>query len=322
MSYVVTGCTGHIGNNLVRYLVGQHEDVKVLVRRVDKSIDALNVEYAIGDIFNKEFLNNHINQGDIVIHLAGIIDIKNKLEKETNEINFIGTKTITDVCLEKKVKHYVYCSSVDAIYKENEDDEILEPTKMEPDKFSWNYPKSKAKATEYVLNKMNESHDTNISIVYPSAVFGIHDYKPSYVGKVIMDAINGKMEFGVKGGYNFIDVIDVVKAIYQASLKTENGSYILSGNNVTVFEMYDTINKALGKKKKVWKIPLFIAKMAIPFVPYLSNFTFLTLLENHNYNNNKAKEELGLVVTPFEDTVKNTVEWFKENLNEFKRKSK
>lgn len=319
MSYVVTGCTGHIGNNLVRYLIEQNEDVRVLVRRVDKSIASLKVEFVIGDIFNEEFLNSHINEGDIVIHLAGIIDIKNKLAKETNEINFIGTKTITDVCITKKVKHYVYCSSVDAIYKENEFDKINEPTKMEPDKFNWNYSKSKAKATEYVLNKMNESSNTHISIVYPSAVFGIHDYKPSYVGKVIIDAIKGKMEFGIKGGYNFIDVRDVVKAIYQASLKNENGSYILSGNNVTVFEMYDTINKALGKKKKVWKIPLFIAKMAIPFVPYLSNFTFLTLLENHNYDNTKAKEELGLVVTPFEDTVNVTVEWFKQNINEFRR---
>lgn len=317
MSYVVTGCTGHIGNNLVKFLLKKNEKVKVLIRKIDKSIASLNVEYGVGDIFNKEFLNQHISEGDIVIHLAGIIDIKNKLYNETNEINFIGTKTITDICIEKKVKHYIYCSSVDAIYKENEFDKITEPVKMEPDKFKWNYPRSKAKATEYVMNKMNEDIDMKISIIYPSAVFGINDYKPSYVGKVILDVIAGKMEFGVKGGYNFVDVKDVVKAIYKASLRNENGSYILSGNNVTVFEMYDTINKVVGKKKKVWKIPLFIAKMAIPFVPYLSNFTFLTLLENHNYDNSKAINELDFLVTPFEKSVKETVEWFKQNINEF-----
>ncbi len=310
MAYVVTGCTGHIGNNLVRYLISQNEKVRVLVRRIDKSIENLNVEYVIGDIFNQKFLEQNIFENDIVIHLAGIIDIKNKLGEETYAINYLGTKTITNVCINKKVAHFIYCSSVDAIYKETESEVIKEPTKMECDLFKWNYPKTKALATKYVLEKMEDSNIT-ISIVYPSAVFGINDYKPSYVGKVICDALKGKMEFGVKGGYNFIDVLDVVKAIYKASLLKENGSYILSGNNVTVFEMYEAINKAIGKKRKIWKIPLFIAKMAIPFVPYLSNFTFLTLLENHNYDNTEAVNKLGLEIKPFEESIKETVEWFK-----------
>ena len=56
---------------------------------------------------------------------------------------------------------------------------------------------------------------------------------------------------------------------------------------------------------------MFIAKMAIPFVPYLSKFTFDTLQENHNYDNSHAMNELNLILTPFEETISKTVEWFK-----------
>ena len=107
MAYVITGATGHIGNNLVRRLIQNNEDVKVLVRRIDKSIENLNIKYCVGDIFNEDFLNQNIDPDDIVIHLAGIIDIKNKLKEETNKINYIGTVTITDVCIRKKVKKYI-----------------------------------------------------------------------------------------------------------------------------------------------------------------------------------------------------------------------
>lgn len=39
MAYVVTGATGHIGNNLVKRLIGLNQKVRILTRRVDESID-------------------------------------------------------------------------------------------------------------------------------------------------------------------------------------------------------------------------------------------------------------------------------------------
>ena len=50
MAYVVTGATGHIGNNLVKRLIGLNQKVRILTRRVDESIDNLQAEYKIGDV--------------------------------------------------------------------------------------------------------------------------------------------------------------------------------------------------------------------------------------------------------------------------------
>lgn len=319
MAYVIIGATGHIGNNLVRMLVEESQEVKVLVRKIDRSIENLNVTYIVGDVLNKEFLLKNINKNDIVIHLAGIIDIKNKLQKETNDINYLGTVKVVNASIEKNAKRLVYLSTVDCIYKDTMDEVVKEPTRMRVEMFNQNYPISKAKATEYVMRKMNEKHNTTIAIVYPSCVFGINDYKPSAIGRVILDSINGKMQFGINGGYNFIDVVDLVKAIITLSKMDNNDSYILSGYNITVRKMYETINKVLGVNKKIRNVPMFLVKLAIPFVSYLSNFTLKTITENCNYDNSKAVEELGFSLTSFEESMKNTIEWFKDNLEYFKK---
>ena len=149
MAYIITGATGHIGNNLVRKLISLNQEVKVLVRKIDRSIENLPIEYCVGNIFNEEFLNTHITSNDIVIHLAGIIDIKNKNKEQVYKINYEGANLIANICLNKKVKKYIFCSSVDALeMKKNE--YIKEPEYIDIDKIEGNYGKSKALATTYL----------------------------------------------------------------------------------------------------------------------------------------------------------------------------
>ena len=55
---IVTGATGHIGNVLVRELLKQGEQVRVLIRpgSTELPLDGLNVEKVYGDIRNIEDL--------------------------------------------------------------------------------------------------------------------------------------------------------------------------------------------------------------------------------------------------------------------------
>ena len=252
MAYVVTGATGHIGNNLVKKLIELDKDVVILARKIDDSIKDLKAKYVIGDIFDEEFLRQNIFKDDIVFHLAGVIDIKNNKKDQTLKINFEGTKIITDICIEKEVKQYVYFSTVDCIYKEN-NEKIYEPIDIYPEKFKDNYSYSKALATKYVMEQQKINPNININILYPSAVIGINDYKPSAIGKVVQDIIKGKMQFGISGGYNFIDVEDVVKATISVVENNKTGDYLLIGHNISVIELYKITNKTLGRKK----LPIF-----------------------------------------------------------------
>lgn len=317
MAYIITGATGHIGNNLIKQLIEENKNVTILARKIDDSIKNLNATYKIGDIFDKSFLEEVITKDDIVIHLAGVIDIKNNQKELTLKINYEGTKTITDVCIEKKVKRFVYFSTVDCIYKEN-DEEIFEPQSINPEKFSDNYSYSKALATKYVFECRDKQKDVPINILYPSAVIGKNDFKPSSIGKVIKDIIKGKLQFGVKGGYNFVDIDDIVKSTINLCEKEVEGDFLLTGHDVSVYELYDITNKHLGRNKKTFKIPLFIVKLFIPFIPYLSKFVLKTIVENHNYNNSKMKNELGVIPVSFDETIDKTINFFKGVENEKK----
>lgn len=312
MAYIITGATGHIGNNVARFLINNNYDVKLLVRKIDKSIEHLNADIIVGNIFDEEFLLNNINENDVVIHLAGVIDIKNNKKEATLKINYEGTKKILDVSIKKNVRRFIYFSTVDCIYKE-ENEVIHEPNYIYPEKFTDNYSKSKALATQYVMNKREEQNNVKINILYPSAVIGINDYKPSAIGKVILDIINNKMQFGIKGGYNFVDVEDISLSTVNIIKYNIDGDFLLTGTPVSIYEFYDITNRVLNRNKKTIKIPLFIVKLFIPFVPYLSKFVIKTINENYNYNNSKMKEILKVDNTPFIKTIENSVKFFKEN---------
>lgn len=294
MAYVITGATGHIGNNLARSLIQNHKEVVILTRRMDRAIEGLHAKFIVGDIFDDSFLDNHIREMD-----------------ETYKINYELTKKLVDICMNKNIERFIYFSSVDCIYKKN-DEKVVEPEEIFADKFSDNYSHTKALATSYVLKMRRLYPNIKINILYPSAVIGKNDYKPSSIGKVVKDILDRKMQFGVKGGYNFIDVDDVVKATEIVIDKKIDGDFLLTGFPVTIYEFYQIVNKHLGRKKRIWKIPLFVAYLCIPFVPYLSKFVLKTINENYNYDNRKLKDILGLSLTDFDDTIDKTIKFFKE----------
>lgn len=310
MAFIITGATGHIGNNLVKKLISLNKEVKVLVRKIDKSIENLPIKYIVGNVFDFDFLNNNITSEDIVIHLAGIIDIKNKNKEQVFKINYEGANLLTDICLQKNVKKYIYCSSVDAI-EMKKGSLVKEPDQINIDNIKGNYGKSKALATIYVKKIMKENPSFNASIVYPSAVIGPNDWKPSAIGKMIQDSIDKKMQFGIKGGYNFVDVDDVVDAIITLAESDFKDDYILSGEIVSVYKMYQLTNQAIGIKRRIPRLPMFLVWLGIPFVPYLSPIVFELLKTNPEYDCSKAIRDLNYQHTNFEKTIKKTVNWFK-----------
>ena len=119
------------------------------------------------------------------------------------------------------------------------------------------------------------------------------------------------MQFGIKGGYNFVDVDDVVNAIITLSESDFKDDYILSGEIVSVYKMYQLTNKAIGVKRKVPRLPMFLVWLGIPFVPYLSPIVFELLKTNPEYDCSKAIRDLNYQHTPFEKTIQKTVNWFK-----------
>jgi len=311
--YIVTGATGHIGNTLVRLLLEKKVELKILARQFGPALANLDVEIILGDIFDTNFLKSVVKSDDIFIHLAGLIDLTNKQISESYRINSDGTKIIADFCLSNHNK-LIYTSSVDAIFKDDKSSDVYEPTDFHPERFKNVYSASKAEGTAYIYELM-QTKGLNAVILYPSAVIGPNDFKPSAAGKEICSCITKRLFLYIKGGYNFIDVRDTANAIYNASLLHTAGCYILSGHPVTIKEFYQEIAKILGKKVFLVRVPVWLARIGAMFMHDVSNMMVDALIDNYHYINEKMKKDLLPELIPFETTVNDTITWFKKNTN-------
>lgn len=318
---IITGSTGHIGNNLIRDLINNYSDVeiKLLVRRIkDEAINEFDCLKVVGNLNDVSFLNKEIEEDSIVIHSAGLIDVTNKQITEMEKINNTLTKKLVDVCIEKKVSKFIYISSVDAINKE-EEGLIKEPINFNPDLLESNYGKSKAKATSYVLDKIMSGELRGV-ILYPSAVIGPYDFKVSSIGQVLVDNIHNRIMARLDGKYNFIDVRDLSKAINYCIFNDVGTSYLITGEVVTVDELFRIINQKLGKKKLPIKLPLWLIMFLANFMPLyyklrgvkpvFTKFALKTLNTNCDYDNTKAKKELKLKIRPAKESIEDAIEWF------------
>lgn len=307
--YIVTGATGHIGNNVVRYLLSRGLKVKVLIRKMDQSLQGLDLEIAISQTFDYAFLNQEINASDIIIHCAAYLDLMNKSLVTSYRTNVQLTKRMVDIAINKK-NRFVYLSSVDVIQKSKRG-LIKEPLSLDVKKSKSYYKTTKSIATSYVYQALQ--HGLNGIILYPAAVTGIHDYKPSAAGREILNVLRHKIIFSIHGGYNFIDVLDVASACYQASIMSINDHIILSGHEITIKGLYETIEKITKTRKIIIPLPLFIVRLAILFSRTYSQMMISTIQENYHYDNHKMKEVLGIAPTPLNQTLSNTITWLKEN---------
>ena len=286
MKCVVTGASGHIGNVLVRDLINKKYEVKAFVLK-NENVDylkKLNVEICYGDVRDLESLKNAFRGADIVFHLAGIIDI-----------GTVNKKFITEI------------------------------TEFSENKVKGLYAKTKAMATKYLLENVSQDLENNpeIIIVHPSGVIGPFEYIPSNLGQLVIDCSNKKIGAYLEGGYNFVDVRDVANGIVLAAEKGKNGEcYILAGHKVSVKELMLEIEKYTKVKMPAFKIARwfayatgFLSEIYYKIVkqkPLFTSYAVYTLGTNCNFSNEKAKKELGYTIRPIDETIKDTIDWFRE----------
>ena len=86
---VIVGALGYLGTELCKLYSGEswvHNIIAIDSRFVSKRINQLkewNIKFYQGEILDKNFLNKHLKDADVVHHLAGITDVA-YVKKESN----------------------------------------------------------------------------------------------------------------------------------------------------------------------------------------------------------------------------------------------
>jgi len=320
---LVTGATGHIGNVLVKQLYQQGHDVTALVLPKDKAymIEAY-ARIIYGNILDMEFLLQNVVDFDVVFHLAGIVEIGTGNKKKLFKVNVDGTNNILKACQSNHIKRLIYTSSVHAIEELPKDQTMKEVTEFDPNKVKGLYAKTKAIATSLVYNQ--EDPNLEVVIVHPSGVIGPHDYQLSNISQLFIDFLMGRLTAYMKGGYNFVDVRDVADGIIKAALLGKNKScYILSGEEITVKELLDTISEYTGKKKIKTKLAFWFIFAMSYFAeiyykiakqkPLFTHYSIVVLKSNYHFSNELAKKELGFHVRSIKTSIHDAIEFTRTN---------
>jgi dihydroflavonol-4-reductase len=318
----MTGASGHIGTNLCRALLSEGHEVRVLINLTSKSLEKIPVERIPGNILDKKSLESLISGCEIVIHLAATISIRGVNERDLLSININGTKNILEVITRLPVKRFIHFSSIHALTQEPFD-EILDETRPLALKDPILYNRSKAWSEQLVSEAIKNGMDG--VIINPTSVVGPNDFRPSLVGRAIIQICQNKLPGLIRGGYDWVDVRDVVSGTLQAIEKGRTGErYLLSGKWLSLPDLVGIISRYHKIKTKHAILPYWLAELGVPFLkvyamlrkadPLYTRESLDIIKHSHRMIScDKAKKEFGYQPRPIEITIKDTLEWFKEN---------
>lgn len=255
---------------------------------------------------------------DYVYHLAGMVSIGSGNKEELYSVNVGGTENVVRSCLKRSVKRLIYTSSIHAFPEPPPGEVITKKKELEVEKIVGSYGKSKAKATEIVLDAFEKGLES--VIVHPTGVVGPYDYQGSNMGQLISDFLRRRLYAYIDGEYDFVDVRDVAEGLILAKEKGRPGeNYILSGEEISVKEILNHLEDVTGLPAPRVKIPLWFARLTAPLSelyykllgqkPLFTSYSIYTLTSNSTTSSEKAKKELGFSSRPIKRTLKDTVEW-------------
>ncbi|HEY4695694.1 MAG TPA: SDR family oxidoreductase [Candidatus Hydromicrobium sp.] len=321
---VVTGATGCIGNVLTRELLRKGKKVRVLIRSTSdiSSLEGLEIEKVLGDILDKDSLIKAFKGADIVYHLAAIISIMPGDRALIRRVNLEGTRNVIDACLKCGVRRLVYTSSIHALEEPPLGTVIDEDMPFDINSNRGEYDRSKALASLEVIEVARDGLDS--VVVCPTGVVGPYDFRGSLITRTFIDFARKGIKMNVDGAYDFVDVRDVAAGHILAAEKGKTGHYyILSGQRITLDEIFSILEEITGVKAPKYKVPFWLAKTAGIFTPLyyklanktprFTNYSINTLRSNSYISHEKAGRELGYEARPIKKSIEDTFEWLHEN---------
>jgi nucleoside-diphosphate-sugar epimerase len=251
---LITGVTGFVGSNLVKYFSAL-SDYSVVghTRYVDKTKEQFCADKL--EII-AEYSSSILDQLkiDYVIHLAGIAhDLSNRYKPDDYyRVNYEGTKSAYDEFLKSKASKFVFVSSIKAAV-----DIACEPITEEviPNPIT-DYGKSKLKAEQYILSK-TAPLGKYFYILRPSMIHGPGNKgNLNLLYRFVKTGI--PFPFGVFDNQrSFLSIDNFDFAIRQLLQKEiASGIYHLADDGfISTKELYKVIAASIGKKPMVLNIP-------------------------------------------------------------------
>jgi dihydroflavonol-4-reductase len=312
----VTGGTGVVGSAVVRHLVAAGHEVAALARSEDSAIvlRAAGCRALIGDVLDVDALGALFSDAELVFHIAGVNEMCSRDPGQMDRVNIDGTRLVLEGSLRAGVTRLVHTSSAAAIGEAA--GTIGSEESPHRGRYQSRYERSKHLSEMLVLA---ERGDLEVVCVNPSSVQG--PGRATGTAKLILDILNGDLSFLVETSISIVDIDDTARGHLLAAEKGEPGErYLLNGASMTISDAVSHLEEATGRRLDLRFLPgplvsagavvVEAGARAIGRRPPFCREMVRVLRAGHIYDGSKAQRELGLVYTPFAETLTRTVEWY------------
>ena len=293
---LIFGGSGQIGRHLIRRLTNKNYLVTVVTRNLHQKGTVLRlggnpgyVEIIEANIFDEEKLNDLFKDKDICINLVGIIS-ENKKNKFKNIHTYFPT-LLSKKCEEFKLKQFIHISA-------------LGVDKAKDSK----YAKSKLEGEKNILENFSKT-----TILRPSVVYSVDDNFTTNLMTLLSLLPIFPLYYEGKTKFSPIHVSELCEIILEIIEKRiiEKIVECVGPEELSFKEILEKLLFSIGKKRILFNLPLFLAKIIIFFLEKLPKPLItqdqLTLLKYDNVISNEYKSNIDIgykAKLRFEDEVK------------------
>jgi nucleoside-diphosphate-sugar epimerase len=313
---------------LVRRLLSDGRRVRVLLRQGSNNLamDGLKVERVYGDLRDREAVDAAVCGCETIFHCAAMVSTLQgsaKHKRDIYESNVLGTQHLLAAAKLHRVRRVVCTGSFSATGYDLEDSSRASRERQPffPFKTHLPYARTKVLTEHECLRSFADGLD--VVMVTSTAILGPNDYKPSRMGRTLIDHANGKLRAYIPGGFEFVAARDIVEGHMLAMERGVAGQkYTIASRFLTLDDIMDIFEDVTGVPRPRLKLPPRLMQAVanvssavltnlFPSVPQRFTPDAVRILQlQRRADTAKARTELGFVPTDIGEAIREAYDDF------------
>lgn len=319
-TWLLTGATGFVGANVARRLLARGDRVRCVLRKPNLCVAGLPVEAITVALDDAAGLSRAAEGCDGVLHVAGTFDPGPGGEATMHHLHVTAARALS-LAAGAVGARFLYCSSSITVGWGPLDAPGDEDTPVDADR---HYGRRGPLRAYYESKREGEALTAEAGgvIVNPDYVLGPWDVKPTS-GQLLLTIARGPVPVHPRGGKCFVDAGDCAEGHLLAIERGRPGRrYLLGNHNRSYREFMTACAEAVGRRGPRVPVPNLVldaAGVAGGLLHRVDPHRFagldrhvLRAMQEPRYRTGRrAREELGLPVTPLEHSILAALEWFR-----------
>ena len=325
---LVIGGSGFIGAHLVRELIRNGEQVRVLDRDpFPVDVPEQPEETVQGDILRTDDLFQAMQGCTTVYHLAGIPMLWARNERVFEQVNHQGTVNVLQAARKANIGRLVFTSTESILAPTHGNEPVTETADPQLEDMLGPYCRSKFLAEQAVFQAAREG--LHAIVVCPTLPIGPGDRNLTPPGQMIRDFLQRKIPGYLDCTLNFADVRDMAIWHRLAARKGEPGRrYILSGHNLSIHDFFQHLSRESDLPCPRLKVPYAVALTWSYVEHYFSRLTgkkpkssvtgVKLCRRSMAFDGSWTWKTLGHYPRPLEESIRQAVAWHRRYLDQGK----